>query len=120
MTVAPAPRRIHISAGPGREHSRLARWAVGLAAGGAVAIATSCTTFGVAYAVGGSGATADNRVGIIVVQLLFGGLLASLAGFALAIAAKVEHEPWALLWLSLSVLPALLAFLVLGEAFWWE
>jgi hypothetical protein len=33
---------------------------------------------------------------------------------------KVEHEPWTLLWLPLSVFPALAAFLVLGEAFWWE
>ncbi len=120
MTVTHAPRHIHTSAGPGRERSPLARWAVGLAAAGAVAIATSCTTFGVAYAIGGSGATADDWVGILVVQLLFVGLLTSLAAFALAIAAKVEHERWALLWLPLSVLPALLVFLVLGEAFWWE
>src|SRR3970282_1951542 len=51
---------------------------------------------------------------------LFGGLLASLAAFALAVVAKVKHEQWALLWLPLSVFPALLAFLLLGEAFWWE
>jgi hypothetical protein len=51
---------------------------------------------------------------------LLGGLLASLAAFALAVVAKVKHERWALLWLPLSVLPALLAFVVLGEALWWE
>jgi len=51
---------------------------------------------------------------------LLGGLLASLAAFALAVVAQVKHERWALLWLPLSVFPALLAFLVLGEAFWWE
>jgi hypothetical protein len=47
-------------------------------------------------------------------------LAASLAAFALALAAKIKHERWALLWLPLSLFPAFLAFLVLGELFWWE
>jgi uncharacterized membrane protein len=51
---------------------------------------------------------------------LIAGLLASLAAFALAVFAKVKHERWALLWLPLSVFPALCAFLLVGEAFWWE
>ena len=50
---------------------------------------------------------------------LLGGLLASLAAFALAVVAKLKHERGALLGPP-SVFPALLAFLVLGEAFWWE
>jgi hypothetical protein len=106
--------------GPAHAHSRLARWAVGLAAVVAVAIATSFAIFAVAYAIGGSGATEDNWVGFLVGVSLLGGLLASLAAFALAVVAKVKRERWALLWLPLSVFPALLAFLVLGEAFWWE
>jgi hypothetical protein len=76
--------------------------------------------FAVAYAIGGSGATEDNWVGFLGAVSLLGGLLASLAAFALAVVAKVKHERWALLWLPLSVFPALLAFLLLGEAFWWE
>lgn len=96
------------------------RWAVGLAAAAAVVIATAAAIFAVAYAIGGSGATEDNWVGFLVMVLLFGGLLASLAAFALAVVAKVKHERWARLWLPLSVFPALLAFLVLGEALWWE
>jgi hypothetical protein len=96
------------------------RWAVGLAAAAAVVIATAAAIFAVAYAIGGSGATEDNWVGFLVMVLLLCAGLASLAAFALAVVAKVKHERWALLWLPLSVFPALLAFLVLGEALWWE
>jgi hypothetical protein len=67
-----------------------------------------------AYAVGGSGATEDNWVGFLGAVSLLGGLVASLAAFALALAAKIKHEKWALLWLPFLLFPALLAFLVLG------
>jgi len=96
------------------------KWAVGLAVAAAVAIATSFGIFAVAYAIGGSGATEDNWVGFLVAVSLLGASLVSLAAFALAIVAKVKHERWAPLWLPLSVFPALLAFVVLGEALWWE
>jgi hypothetical protein len=106
---------------PDDEVSTWARkWAVGLAAAAAVAIATSFAILAVAYAIGGSGATEDNWVGFLVMVSLLGASLASLAAFALAIVAKVKHERWAPLWLPLSVFPALLAFVVLGEALWWE
>ena len=101
-------------------HSRLAGWAVGLAAAVAVAIATSFAIVALAYVIGGSGATEDNSVGFLVMVLLLSGLVASLAAFALAVAAKLKRDRWSLLWLPLSVFPAMLAFLVLGEAFWWE
>ena len=114
MAVAP------ISLGPAHAHSDLARWAVGLAAAAVVAFAVTFAMFAVAYAIGGSGATEDNWVGFLGMVSLFGGLLASLAALALALVARVKHERWALLWLPLSVFPALLAFLLLGEAFWWE
>ena len=120
MTVAPVPGGVPISVGPAPTHGPPSRWAVGLAAAAALAIATSLVTFALAYAVGGSGATEDNWVGLLVMVSLLGGLLASFAAFALAVVAKVKHERWALLWLPLSVFPALLAFLALGEAFWWE
>lgn len=120
MTVAPVPGHAPHSVGPAPAHSRLVGWAVGLAAAVAVAIATSFVIFAVAYAIGGSGATEDNWVGFLGAVSLLGGLLASLAAFALAVVAMVRHERWALLWLPLSVFPALLAFLVLGEALWWE
>jgi uncharacterized Tic20 family protein len=120
MRIAHVPGNARHSMGPAPAHSRLGRPAVGLAAAVAVAIAMSFLIFAVAYAIGGSGATEDNWVGFLGVVSLLGGLLASLAAFTLAVVAKVKHERWALLWLPLSVFPALLAFLVLGEAFWWE
>jgi hypothetical protein len=76
--------------------------------------------FGVADAVGGADATSDNWVAVLVGIGLFGGLLASFVGFALAAVAKIGHEPWRMLWLPLSVFPAVVAFFVLGELFWWE
>jgi protein-S-isoprenylcysteine O-methyltransferase Ste14 len=86
----------------------------------AVAILASAAIFAVAYAVGGCSATEDNWVGFLGVVSLLGGLVASLAAFALALAAKIEHEQRALLWLPFSLFPALLAFVVLGELLWWE
>lgn len=119
MTVHPVHRHgVPLRTGP--PTSRRARWAFGLAAGAAVVIASAAALFGLAYAVGGSDAVEDNWVGALVALALYAGLLASLTAFVLAVAAKVGHEPWARLWLPLSVLPALLAFLVLGEALWWE
>ena len=92
-----------------------------MSAASVVAIATSITTFAIAYAVGGASATEDNWVGYLVASMALGpGLLGSLAAFVLAIVVKVKHERWTLLWLPLCAFPAFLAFLVLGEAFWWE
>jgi hypothetical protein len=103
-----------------RVHTRLARCGVGIAAAVAVAILGLAAIFAVAYAVGGSGAIEDNWVGFLGAVSLLGGLVATLAAFALALAAKIKHEQWALLWLPFLLFPALLAFLVLGELFWWE
>ena len=120
MPVAPVAGRARDSGGASPPHSRRAQQSVRLAAVAIVSIATSVTLFAVAYAIGGADATADNWVGVSVVLLLFGGLFASLAAFVSAVLALARRERWALLWLPLSVLPAVLAFIVLGEAFWWE
>jgi hypothetical protein len=101
-------------------HTRLARCGVGIAAVVAIAILVSAAIFAVGYAIGGPGATEDNWVGYLGAVSLLGGLVASLAAFALALAAKIKHERWALLWLPLLLFPALLTFLVLGELLWWE
>ena len=120
MTVVSVPDRIPTPMGHDHVHGRPARWAVGLAAVVAVATVTSFATFAIAYAIGGSGATEDNWVGFVAGVAMLGGLPTSLVAFLLAIVAKVRHERWALLWLPLLMFPGLLAFLVLGEAFWWE
>jgi hypothetical protein len=98
----------------------IARWAVGRAGAVVVAFAVTFAMFAVALATGGSDAIEDNWVGFLGIVSLYGGFLASLAAFALAVVARFKHERWALLWLPLSLFPALLAFLLLGEAFWWE
>ena len=119
-TVAHVPGNAPGSTGPSAAHSRLVLPAVRLAAAAAVAIAVSLATFALAYAIGGADATAYDWVGALVVISMLAGAFASLAAFATAVVAKVKHERWALLWLPLSVFPSLLAFVVLGESFWWE
>ena len=101
-------------------HSRLARWAVGLSAVLAVAVVATITTFAVGYAVGGQSAIEDNWVAVLGWIIPLVGLLASLVAFVLAIVAKIRRERWTLLWAPLCAFPAFVAFLVLGEAFWWE
>ena len=117
MTAQPSTRA---SAGPLVSTKALTRWATRLAVGAPLSIGMALSLFGTAEAMGGAGATSDNWVGALVGFGLVAGLLASVVGFAFAVAAKTRHEPWLLLWLPLSMLPATLAFFVLGEAFWWE
>ena len=100
--------------------TRLAHWAVAIAAVVAVALVVSFAAFAAAYAVGGWAAIDDTWVGFLVVVSLLGGLLASLVAFALAVIARMKHERWGLLWLPQSLFPAIAVFLVLGELFWWE
>src|SRR3989304_5858535 len=92
MAVAPVPGHAPISVGPAHAHSRLARWAVGLAGAVAVAIAASFAIFAIAYAIGGSGATEDNWVGFLGLVSLPGGVLAGAAAVALAVVARVKTE----------------------------
>lgn len=86
----------------------------------AVFVVVAAAVFSIAFAIGGQDATSDNWVGALAVVGLVGGLLTSLGAFAIAAAAWLSHERTRLLWLPLALFPALLAFLVLGEAFWWE
>ncbi len=121
MTVAPLPGRSPISAGrPSRPHGRLAEWAVGSAAVFGVAFAVSIGTIAIAYAAGVESAVEDNWLGALLVFVAFAGVVGSLAAFAMAIVARIRHERWKLLWLPLCLLPGLIAFVILGEAFLWE
>lgn len=119
MAVAPAPH-VPASTGRGHPHGRLARWAVRLSAVCGAASAASVAAVVTAYAVGAESAVEDTLLGASLAILGLMGLLGSLAAFVAAIVAKVRHERWTMLWLPLCVFPALLAVLVLGEAFWWE
>lgn len=120
MTADPVPGPARTSAGPARGHSRVARWAVGLAAGVAVVIVVSYTIFAVAYAAGGEDAVSDNWVGFLGAVALLGGLVVSLAALVLAVAARVRHEQWPLLWLPLALFPVLFTVVVLVETLWIE
>ena len=116
MTVAPVLE----SRGSGQPHGRLARWAVELSALSGVAFVAAFATVAIAYAIGEEAAVEDTTLGLVLVLILAAGLLGSLAAFVMAIVAAVKRERWALLWLPLSVLPAIVLVVSLGEAFWWE
>ena len=119
MRGDPLTHHVPIPLGSEPRHDRQARLAVGLAAGAAAAIGGAVGLFGIAYAVGGADATADGWVGVLVVLLLFGGLVASLVGCGLALEVR-RRERWGPLWLPLLLFPTLIVLLVIGEAFWWE
>ena len=114
------PVPVSAGTGPRQPGGRLARWAVGLSLVSGATIAAAIATFGIAYAAGGSSKVEDNWVAYLVTSLALAGLVCSLAAFALAVVAKVRQERWAVLWLPLSLLPAAVLFVVLGELFWWE
>lgn len=118
MTIRAFHRGSHVA--PTQAVSGLSRLAFGLAlvvlAGTAVAVAI----FAIAYGIGGADATSDNWVGVIGVLGLVLGLGGSVSAFGLAVAARLGHDHSGRLWLPLVLFPALLAFVVLGEAFWWE
>jgi hypothetical protein len=117
MTVHPVPGT-HLA--PRHTQHPLSVLAFALAAVVALVVLVAVAVFSIAFAVGGQEATSDNWVGALAVIGLLGGLLTSLGAFAIAVAAWISHERTRLLWLPLALFPALLAFLVLGEAFWWE
>lgn len=105
MTVGPVSG-MPASAGPAHVHTPLARWAVALAAVAAVMITVALVVFGF--------------VGEGLGVLFSGGVMASFAAFAMGVVAMIKHERWAMLFIPLTVFPAALAVLVLGEMFWWE
>ena len=120
MKSAAVSDHVPPSADDGRPQVRLVRWAAGLSAVFGVATLTSITTFAVGYAVGGRSAIEDNWVAYLGGAVALVGLMAALAAFVLAIVSTVKGERWGLLWVPLCAFPACVAFLVLGEAFWWE
>lgn len=119
MSVHPVAGGAPISAGS-HPDTHLARWAVVLAAAVVVVLVVAYAIFGLAWAIGGEDAVSDTFVGYLAGFALLGGLLASLIAFVLAIVARIKHERRSLLWLPLTVFPALLAIAVLVETIWLE
>lgn len=120
MNASPFPGNAPINSGPASTPGRAGALAVMLAIAVVAVVAVSYGIFGIALALGGWDAVEDNWVGFLGVFALLGGLLGSLVAFALAVVAKARHQAAARLWLPLVLFPALLSFVVLGEAFWWE
>lgn len=120
MTVGPMSGQTPVAPGSSGGLARSAQWAVRLAVVAAALVAIAVAVFGVAYAAGGPEATEDNWVGALTVLSFLGGLLVSLVAFAVAVWARVMNVRSTMLWLALSVFPALVLFVVLGEGFWWE
>jgi hypothetical protein len=114
------PGQVPASTGHGQPHSRLAWWAVGLSVVFVVAITAAFTMMVIGYAVGGWDAIEDTTLAYATGAVAGVGAVAALGAFGLAIVVKVHDERWTLLWLPLCAFPAFLAFLVLGETFWWE
>lgn len=109
-----------LPAGFAHTHTRLARWAVGLAEVAVAVVAAGLVLLGVGWAAGGSDAVDDTWIGTLTVASVYVGLLTSLVAFALAIFARARREAWTLLWVPLAVLPSFVVLLLLGEAFLWE
>ncbi|MGZ8736182.1 MAG: hypothetical protein ACXWXO_02380 [Nocardioides sp.] len=119
MTVHPVPSGAPVS---GHAHSsdEQARWAIILSEVVLAFVALTAILFGIAYGIEGSSGVEDNWVGFIGAVAVLGGLAVSLAAFALGVLARIHDERRPLLWLPLSLFPAMATFLVLGELFWWE
>ncbi len=119
MTVHPVPTGAPVS---GHAHSsdKQARWAIVLSEAVLAVVALTAALFGIAYAINGSSGFEDNWVGMTGVVAILGSLAVSLVAFTLGVLARIHDERRPLLWLPLSLFPAMATFLVLGELFWWE
>jgi len=120
MTAGSNSGETHIRVHIAHTRSGLTRWAVGLATVVTALVVLFSCIFAVAYATKGSAGFSDNWVGLLGAVALFVGIFVSLVAFLLAIAARIKHEKWAWLWFPLIVFPALLAFIVIGDLFWWQ
>jgi hypothetical protein len=99
--------------------SGMARWAVGVAAVVAILDVVMYCAFAIAYASKGTAGFSDNWLGSLGAITIYVGLLVSVVAFSMAITVRIRHEKWAWIRLPLIVFPSLLAFIVLGELFWW-
>jgi hypothetical protein len=115
MTVGPVPAPRSFD-GP----AQLGRWAVRLAVGTVAVLVPAYTILGVALATGGQEAISDNWIGYLGGFALVGGLAVSLMAFLMALAVRLRHREVRLLWLPLSLFPALALVVAAVELFWME
>jgi hypothetical protein len=99
---------------------RTARSAVVVAEVSAVVVGAGVAALLLAYVIGGDPAISDTWIAYVAGVAMVGGLFASFVAFLLAVFARIRREVAARLWLALTLFPALLALLVVAEAFWLE
>jgi hypothetical protein len=85
-----------------------------------VVLVLGALLFGAAWAIGGEDAVSDNWVGMSVVVALFAGLVGSFVALLVAAYAGLRRHQWSDLWLPLVTFPAVVAAVVLLEAFVFE
>lgn len=120
MSASHVPPMVPATARSDGGPSGLGRWAVVLAVIVVTVVTVAYTIFGVAFAVGGDDAISDTWVGYLAGISLLGGLAASLASFLMALVARLRGARQRLLWLPLTVFPALATIVLLAELFWVE
>jgi hypothetical protein len=116
MTASPTPRNVPVRSG-GDHTVQLARWATGLAAGVVAVLVVAYTLVGITWIVDGADQIEDTWIGFFGAVALIGGLATSLIAFGLAVVVRNRNVRSRMLVLPLTVFPALLAVLVLLEAF---
>lgn len=109
-----------MAAAPPRPRRRRACLPVRLAAVSGGVFALSGAAVAVAYAVGGEGAVEDTWLGSALGLVAVVAFTGSLTAFVWALVDGVRYDRVATLWLPLSVFPACVLFLALGEILWWE
>jgi drug/metabolite transporter (DMT)-like permease len=62
----------------------------------------------------------DNALAWSLLGLMVAGLVSSLTAFVTAIIGRIRRRRTRRDWIPLAIFPAIVAFIVLGEAFWWE
>ena len=114
MTVAPTPERTPAGGANGGRRGALGRWAVALSAVFGIAVAVIAVGLGI-----GGDSFMDDNLWFSVTAVVVG-VAAAIAACVAAIVAFARGERRRWLWVPICAFPALLVFLVLGEAFWWE
>ena len=99
---------------------RTPRSVVTLSLAAAGVFAASVGTVAAFYATGREDAIEDTWAGALLVLAHGLGFVGSLVAFAGAVGARRRGDHSAALWIPLLVLPAIVLFVILGEAFWWE
>ncbi|MEV3935269.1 hypothetical protein AB0K52_04705 [Glycomyces sp. NPDC049804] len=96
------------------------RWAFRLGVAALAGPPTAIAWYYLWVAIDGPNALDDNWRGVVVGLIMLVAFLAAMGAFTLAIAARHAPAARGARWIAFGALPMLLAFVILGERFWWE